>query len=275
MGQENKVTLGGASMIWNGIKQDYHIIETLDCLYELCDEVSVSAGGDDGTWDLVYKWALDHSDRKIHLYRIGEHDWIGQVGREKLSYFSNIAIEALTTDWFIYVQADECLHEQDFTTIRNAVNEANYVVSLGDNQIDALMVRRLNLWKTPLQMLNVEQARKPVSTEVIRLCRKHCRCIDDAESCAANNVVIYGDIDDIQIWHTGFVRDPVKHLEKIRHMQTEVFLWGDFDVKAKDCTEFQPDRWFDPEKDLIPVPHPLPKYIKQWTRERYPELTID
>lgn len=271
-------TLGGSTFIWNGIKQDYHIIETLECLYELCDEISVAYGGNDGTFELVNKWIFNKKEnpdcKMIHVHFITEDDWKSQVGREKLSYFSNTAIDKLFTDWFVYVQADECLHEDDFQTIRDAVSQANYVVSLGDNQIDALLVRRLNLWKTPLLMLDVPQERKPVSTEVIRIARKNCRCFDDAEQLAANNVSVYDHLDRIQIYHTGFVRDPVKHLEKIRHIQTEVFLWGDYDVKAKNCTEFQPDRWFDPEKDLLPIPRPLPKFIQQWARGIYPDLGI-
>lgn len=259
--------LAGVTFAWNAIKQDYHIIETLNCLYELCDEISIAVGGDDGTMELVYKWVKEHSDRPVHIYQIGELEWREQVGREKLSYFSNKAIESISSPWFIYIQADEILHEDCFETVRKAINEA------GDHpEIDAIFCRRLNLWKDPLHMLNVPQYRKPVSNEVVRLARTHLRCYDDAEQIGCSNPVVYGDIDDIQIFHMGFVRDKVKHLEKIRHMQTEVFLWGDFDVKAKDCTEFQPDRWFDPEKDLVPIPRSLPKFIQAWCEERYPEI---
>jgi hypothetical protein len=56
-------------------------------------------------------------------------------------------------------------------------------------------------------------------------------------------------------------------------MQLEVFLWGDYDEKAKNCTEFQADRWFDPEKDLVIIPKPLPKLIQQWAADRYPDIT--
>ena len=262
--------LAGVTFAWNAIKQDYHIIETLNCLYDLCDEISIAAGGDDGTWEEVYKWSLEHSDRKIHLYRIGDNEWLGQVGREKLSHFSNKAINAVKAPWMIYVQADEILHEDDFETIRGIIHDA------GDHVLDAVFCRRLNLWKDPLHMLNVPQERKPVSTEVVRLTRTlpHNRCYDDAEQVMCATPVVYDHFDVFQIWHMGFVRDKVKHLVKIEHMQKEVFLWGDYDVKAKDCTEFQPDRWFDPEKDLIPIPRSLPKYIKQWCRDRYPDLKI-
>lgn len=260
------VTLGGSTFVWNGIKQDYNFIETLECLYELCDEIAVVWGGDDGTGDAIEAWSRkkDWSKKEIQGANITNEEWGAQVGREKLSYFSNLAIDMLSTDWNFYLQADEVLHEESFRFVREAINVADQY------GVEAYFCRRLNLWKTPWLMLNVPQERKPCSTEVIRLAKTQYRCVDDAESIAAPNPMVAGDLDYIQIFHMGFVRDPVKHLEKIRHMQVEVFLWGDYDVKAKDCDRLIPDRWFDPEKDLIPIPRPLPKFIQAWADKRYP-----
>jgi hypothetical protein len=256
--------LGAATFAWNSIKQDYHLIETCECLLDLADELSVVVGGDDGTVEQFDAWVVrQNREKTIHVRYVTKEEWDAQVGREKLSYFSNMAIERLSTPWFIYIQADEIAHELDFATIRSAVNEAD-----GNPCIDAIFCRRLNLWGDHGHMLNVEQGRKPVSTEVVRIARSHCRCYDDAEQLLCEYPAIYGDIDNIQIWHMGFVRDKIKHLVKIEHMQKDVFLWGDFDEKAKNCTEFQPNRWFDPEKDLIPIPKPLPKYIQKWAQER-------
>lgn len=258
--------LGGATFAWNAIKQDYNIIETLECLYELCDEVSVSFGGDDGTGLLIHEWIREKrwDSKVIHAVYISKEEWDSQVGREKLSYFSNIAIDMLSTDWNFYLQADEIIHEDSFPFIRSAINQPN---------VDAYMVRRLNLWRDPYHVLEVPQDRKPVSTEVFRLAKSHFRCVDDAESLGVSgNVGVFGDIDNIQIWHMGFIRDRKKHLEKIRHMQTEVFLWGDYDEKAKNCDQFEPDRWFDPDKDLVKIPKPLPKFIQQWCNYRYPSI---
>lgn len=259
-------TLGGSTFAWNAMKQDYCFIETLECLYELCDEIAVIHGGDDGTTEVFNEWAdkKTWNGKSIQAANILKSDWDSQVGREKLSYFSNLAIAMLGTDWNFYLQADEILHEDSFPYVRQAIE---------DPQADGYLIRRLNLWKDPYHMLNVPQERKPVSTEVIRLAKTRFRCVDDAESLGVTGMVgILGDVDNMQIYHMGFVRDKVKHLEKIRHMQVEVFQWGDFDVKAKDCTEFQPDRWFDPEKDLVPIPKPLPRFVQSWARERYPEL---
>lgn len=259
-------TLGGASFIHNGIVQDYNYRETIDCLVELCDKVViVDAGSTDGTYEDLRSY-IDEVNKpfyntRVLLIRASTEEWHAQQGREKLSFFSNIAISALSTDWVFYLQMDEILHEDSFPYVRAAIEE---------DGVDGYLVSRLNLWKDPHHMLNVPQERKPVSTEVIRLAKTKFRCFDDAESLAVDGVMgIFGDVNNIQIFHMGFIRDKVKHLEKIKHMQKEVFLWGDYDAKAKDCTEFQPDRWFDPEKDLVPIPKPLPKFIQQWCFQRY------
>lgn len=258
-------TLGGSTFVWRGDDQDYNYKETIHCLCELCDEVVIMAGGPDGTfWQCVeFTDSLKQFHHKrIIVSEISQKMWDSQQGREKLSYFSNMAIEKLKTDWVFYLQCDEILHEESFPFVRQAI----------EHDVQAYFCRRLNLWRDPWHMLNVQQERKPCSTEVIRLARTQYRCVDDAESLGVPDVHIFGDIDLIQIFHMGFVRDPVKHLEKIRHMQTEVFLWGDYDEKAKNCDRLIPERWFS-DADLLPIPRPLPKFIRQWCESRYPDVT--
>src|SRR5690606_25582329 len=146
-------------------------------------------------------WAdsKDWRNKSIQAANILKEEWDSQVGREKLSYFSNLAIDMLSTDWNFYLQADEILHEDSFPFVRKAIE---------DPQADGYLIRRLNLWRDPLHMLNVPQERKPVSTEVIRLAKTKFRCVDDAESLGVTGMVgILGDIDNMVIYHMGFVRD--------------------------------------------------------------------
>jgi hypothetical protein len=253
-------SLGGATMAYNVISQDYCLIETLNCLYDLCDEVAIACGGYDGTIDLVMDWARDKKNIKIALF--SPQDWKSIEGPTKLSYFSNLAIDLLETDYFIYVQADEVLHERSFENIRAAI----------ETGANGFVFNRYNLWKDPFHMLNVPQERKPCSTEVVRLAKKGHFCYSDAEHLAVDGFKLYKTLDAIEIFHVGFIRDPKKHLVKIRHVQEEVFKL-EMDKRAEDCEEFQPERWFG-EEDLIWVPFPLPKYIKQWCIDRHPQLDV-
>lgn len=255
-------SLGGSTFVYRGIDQDYNFIETMDCLYELCDQVSIAVGGNDGTSEKVFEWARTKKKGKVLITYITQEDWDSQVGREKLSYFSNLAIEKLETDYFCYVQADEVLSEDAFPFVRQAI----------ETDKEAFFMRRLNLWKDPYHMLNVDQSRKPCSTEVIRLAKKQYRCVDDAESIGTPECYVLGDIDLMTIYHTGFVRDPVKHLVKIKHMLCEVFGWSN-DTRAENCDQFIPERFFS-EQDIIPIPKPLPKFIQKWAEERYPGLNV-
>src|SRR5687768_13384750 len=63
--------LGGATLVWQGNDQDYNYKETIMCLIELCDEISVVAGGLDSTdhdvSDLVYDMGLLFPKLMLHL----------------------------------------------------------------------------------------------------------------------------------------------------------------------------------------------------------------
>lgn len=252
------ITLGGSTFVYNGIKQDYCFLETLDCLATLCDEVSICYGGDDGTLEAVDSWIKTKKQARVIGIKFSKEEWDGQKGREKLSYFSNKAIEKLSTDWNIYIQADEVLSERSFEFVREAIKK----------DAPAFLVTRHNLWGSPLTMLNVPQERKPCSTEVIRLARVEYRCVGDAES--LGNMPYCSDefLSHIRIFHMGFVRNPVKHLEKIRHIQDEVFLI-DHDKRIDGMEKFDPFVFFSTE-DLIPIPEPLPIFIQEWAKQRMP-----
>lgn len=254
-----KPTLGGSTFVYNGISQDYNFIETLNCLYDLCDEISIAFGGTDGTIDSIYKWADNHHLKPVTLNNFSDKEWEEQKGRQKLSYFSNMAIACLDTDWNFYLQADEIIHERSFSAIRDAI--------IFD--IDSYVCKRWNLWKDPLHHLEVEQERKPCSTEVIRLAKTKYRCFDDAESVMAPFTHVYGVPEAIEIFHMGFIRDPVKHVVKAKNMLVDIFGLGMDDRIGE---KFDPDKFPFTGNDIQPIKGPLPKYIKDWCIERYPDL---
>jgi hypothetical protein len=260
-------TLGGFTFIWRGNDQDYCYKETIECLCQLCDQVAIIWGGPDRTREDVSEFLLiignKYPDVDIVGASMNQEDWDSQIGREKLSYFSNEAANMLETDWNIYLQCDEIIHEDSYQHIREAIEY---------DQIEAFLVKRWNLWQDPYHILEVPQERKPCSTEVVRLAKKQYRCIDDAESIGVPSAHVYGHIEMIEIFHMGFVRHKVKHLTKIKHMLTEVFLHGSNDTRAENCDEFIPERFFDPEKDVVPIHKPLPKIIQRWAEERYPDI---
>lgn len=245
-------SLGGALFVYNGVKFDYCFEEAIESLMDLCDKVCiVVVKSDDGTEEKV------RAMNPNKLIVVDEELWNATHGKYKLSYFSNMAIANLDTDYVYYGQADECTHPDSFKYIRKAIEEDK----------DAYMCTRYNLWRDPFTMLNVEGSRNPCSPQVIRLAKRQYRCVDDAESIGVPSVS-FDYVKEIEIFHLGFVRYPDVMKKKVRHMQESVFEM-DYDKRIDEYEVFNPMQYFN-EEDLKPVPKGLPKYVQQWAVNHMP-----
>jgi hypothetical protein len=255
-------TLGGSTFCWRGNDQDYHFRETIRCLAECCDQVSVVAGGPDGTYqdtvELVKELADRYPEKFFFTSEITDEEWNSQQGREKLSYFSNAAIRMLTTDWNFYLQSDEILTEESYAEIRRVI----------ETGIDGVLVNRTHFWFDPAHYLTVPFERMPCGTQIVRLAKTEYRCIDDAESLHVPGTLVYDPV--IDILHFGFVRDPVKHMTKIRNIQGEVFQIT-VDSRCDGMEVFDPTKFFSMD-DVAKYDKPYPKLIQQWIKDRYPNL---
>lgn len=247
--------LAGTIFAHNAVKFDYCIKESIESLLGFCDHVyALDAGSDDGTDEIIN--SFDERVTKIILPR---SEWDAQEGREKLNYFTNIAIRKAQDDGFEYqfnLQADEIVHERSYQKIRQAIEKCE----------ESYFSTRINLWKSPYLMLNVEHNRKPCSTEIIRLAKTIYRSVGDAESIGVPSASLEF-INDIRIYHMGFVRDRKIMKYRSIHMQQEIFKI-EYDKKLDGIDYFEPDRWFDPEKDLVLINEPLPEVIKDWAAKR-------
>ena len=246
------MTVGGVTWAYNAIEQDYCLTECVRALQVCCDYVVVlDAGSTDGTAELVKSFKND----KTGVVLCSNETWKSQHGREKLSYFQNLAASFLTTDYQLVVQADEIIHERSYPYIREAIETGG----------EAFLLERINLWGNPYLMLNVPQERKPCSTGVVRLAKTNYQSVDDAEQIAAPFSNEYEK--KITLYHMGFVRHKPQMKVKSIHMQKEVFQFENYDAKLDLSETFNPELWFSGD-DLIPIKEPLPAIIKQWADER-------
>jgi hypothetical protein len=113
-----KVT--GFSFIKNAVKYQYPIAEALQSILPLCDEVVVAVGdSEDGTRELV---ASVHP-QKIKIIDTVWDDSLREGGRV-LAVETDKAFRAISadTDWCIYIQGDEVLHEDGYEEIRKAMH---------------------------------------------------------------------------------------------------------------------------------------------------------
>lgn len=250
--------LAGTTFIRNGIEFDYHFEETIQCLLEFCDHVFVvDAGSDDGT-TIVLRESYKINER-ITLIELKKEEWFAQTGKEKLSYFTNIAVDAAREsgyDYHFYLQCDEIVHEKSYKYIREAIESGH----------EGFMVTRHNLWGSPYRVLNVAHDRKPCSTEIIRLAKTNCIAVDDAES--LNAQANFGFVNKIEIYHMGFVRDIKVMKNKIHNMQVNVFGMAEHDGRLDISDTFNPWLWFDKEEDTKIIEKPLPLIIREWAAVR-------
>lgn len=250
-------TLAGCTFIRNGIEFDYSFVEAIKCLQEFCDHVFVvDAGSDDGTVDELKK--LENETTTI-IY-LTKQEWLAQHGKEKLSYFSNIAIKAAEDagyNYQFYLQGDEILHQKSYPEVTKAI-------AVGQ---DGYMCNRINLWHSCYEQLDVPLERMPCSKSVIRLTKTKFRCVGDAENLEVPIVETYFE-SGIDIWHYGFVRRKEIMKAKIINMQQGVFAMSDYDKKLDQCDIFDSTLWFDPYRDLKPIDYPHPKIMKEWIKTR-------
>lgn len=249
------MTVGGVTWAYNAISMDYCLSECVQALKECCDMVVVlDAGSTDGTAELVRSF----QDDKTMVVLCDNEVWQSQQGQQKLSYFQNLAASFITSDYQLTIQADEILHERSYPFVRKAIETGG----------EAFLLNRINLWGSPYMQLDVPQERKPCSTGVVRLAKKHYQSYDDAEQIAAQFSTEF--VDDIVVYHMGFVRHKPQMKLKSIHMQKEVFRFENYDSKLDLCETFNPYLWFG-EEDLKPIDEPLPKVIQAWAKERSPD----
>ena len=115
-------------------------------------------------------------------------------------------------------------------------------------------------------MLDVPQSRKPVSTQICRLTKTNYLSVDDAES--INCPASLDFINLISVWHMGFIRNPKKHIAKIKEIQKNIFKMDNYDSRADLKEEFDWKDWGFTEDDLIPISKPLPIYVQEWAANK-------
>lgn len=244
-------SLGGVLFIRNGEQYDYCYKEAIACLQELCDKVVIlDAGSNDGTAEIVQKY----EDQNTMVICLGEDEWGKQRGREKISFFQNLAVSFLDTDYYFLLQGDEILHQHCFGSVRKAI----------ESNAEAFYCTRINLWRDCNSYIDVEQNRQPCSTQVIRLAKTKYKSVDDGESISA--IADPSFIDEMRIFHMGFVRKKEVMKAKIMNMQDGVFEIP-HDPKLDNMEVFDWSAWFS-EEDLKPIKEEHPKFIQTWKSTR-------
>jgi hypothetical protein len=129
------IPISGFTIVRNGLKLGFPVVESIRSLLPVCEEVVVNVGkSDDETLDLV----KSIGDPRI---RILETEWDFSdrnyvFGRETMR-----AMRECRHPWGIYIQADEVLHEDGADELQRVIQEVD-----DDPEVEALLCRYLHFY---------------------------------------------------------------------------------------------------------------------------------
>lgn len=129
--------ISGFTYIRNGLEYDYPFLESIRSVLPVCDEVIIAVGDShDGTRQAIEKIG----DPKIRIIDTVWDDKL-RTGGKIFAQQANIALEQISGDWGVHLQADEVFHEKDLDTIRKAMEE-NY----SNPNVEGLLFPFINFW---------------------------------------------------------------------------------------------------------------------------------
>ena len=201
--------VSGFAIARNVVQADYPLKEAIFSILPLCDEIIIAVGkSQDNTRAYIESF-------NIPQLRIIDTVWNDNIreGGAVLADETNKALAEVSadSDWLIYIQADECIHEDDVPNIRKAMED-----NLENNQIEGLLFDYLHFYGS-YDFLG--DSRRWYKNE-IRIIRNNLgikswkdaqgfRKKDDTKITVANA--------NARIFHYGWVKHP-KH-QQIKQMQ--------------------------------------------------------
>jgi glycosyltransferase involved in cell wall biosynthesis len=107
----------GFTFVRNCVNYDYPFIESIKSLLPLCDELIIVAGNSE---DQTLERIESLKSPKIKLFHSAWDETLREGGKI-LAQQTNIALDNVDGDWAIYLQADEIIHEHDYSKIISAM----------------------------------------------------------------------------------------------------------------------------------------------------------
>ena len=201
--------VSGFSFIRNGIIYDYPVVESISSILPLCDEVVVAVGNsDDETLELI---------RSIDPYKIKivETVWDEELreGGRVLAVETDKAFRAISpdSDWALYIQGDEVLHEHDYDAIKSAMEE-----HLSNKKIQGLLFNYLHFYGS-YDFVGTSANWYPHEIRIIRN-DKNIYSYRDAQGFRiGNNQKLKVAKVKAWVYHYGWVKDPKAMQRKQRN----------------------------------------------------------
>ncbi|HSV87409.1 MAG TPA: hypothetical protein VLH61_02080 [Bacteroidales bacterium] len=203
------------------------MIESIRSALPLCDRMIVLVGNsDDETIGLIHTIG----DPKIQIIESVWDDSLRQGG-QVLAVETNKAMDAIDKefDWCLYLQADEVIHENDYSAIRNAMAE-----HLDNKRVEGLLFKYLHFWGT-FDYIGINRQWYRHEIRIIRN-NKLIRSYRDAQGFRIESRKLNVKTVDAHIFHYGWVRPPAKMIAKQRKFAS-LYMSGDQLLKTENLLE--------------------------------------
>lgn len=230
--------VSGFTIIRNAVKYDFPVMESILSILPLCDEVVVSVGNsEDNTLELI----KSIQSQKIKIIESVWDDSIRKGGlllaKETNKAFDGVSADS---DWVMYIQADEVIHEKDIPIIKEAMRKWK-----DDKNVEGLLFEYNHFYGS---YSFLEDSRLWYRRE-IRIIRndKHIRSFRDAQGFRIYNHLQPTDEELLNggrklrvkksgasIYHYGWVKNPVVQQNKRSSFYK---LWHEKNSVEKNLTE--------------------------------------
>ena len=217
--------ISGFTFIRNALKLDYPVKEALLSIMPLCDEVIVAVGNsDDDTRSYIQNIGSD----KIKIIDTVWNDNL-RKGGVVLALETDKALAAVNpkADWCVYVQGDECCHEQDFDTIRKAM------VKFKDTKSVEGLLFKYNHFYGSYDYLADSRSWYRKEIRIIKN-NSGISSWKDAQGFRINGRKLKVKQIDATIYHYGWVRPPqfmmAKNVEASKYWHNDDYIQQKFDA---------------------------------------------
>jgi len=214
--------VSGFTFVRNAVKFDYPVKESILSLLPLVDELIICLGNsEDATAALIDSIASP----KIKIIHSLWNETLREGGRV-LAVETNKAFQAVSpqSDWCIYLQADEVIHEDDYAAIREAMLKFKQ-----DERVEGLLFNYVHFYGSYHYVGN---SRRWYRHE-IRIVRnkKNIFSYKDAQGFRIDDRPLQVKKINARIFHYGWVKSPLFQTAK---QQSFHRLWhSDEKVKAR------------------------------------------
>ncbi len=200
----------GFTILRNGLLMDYPFREAILSALPLCARFIVSVGqSDDETYLAIQELARQYPAIEV---RQSVWDLSKRQGGSVLAVETNKVLDNLPpTDWVLYLQADEVIHEEHYEAIGRAMQE-----NLADERVEGLVFEYVHFYGS-YEWVGASRRWYRREVRVIRPW-PDIRAYRDAQGFRRGGKKLRVRPANARIFHYGWVRPPQQQAHKLRHL---------------------------------------------------------